>query len=138
MESIRESLNAKIESFKNITDGRLNTHHKKITYLWTGLLEQDFPWIKHEYLLNDSNYSSQIDHLIDDLTTLKIDLDEFQRSTFNLSTEKLSIKLEPIDSNFKKVKILKYLKSIFIEIAINFKSAILFHAYHSGYIDGQA
>ena len=104
MKSIRESLNAQIDSFKNITDGRLNTYHRKITYLWTESLAQDCPWIKHEYLLNDSNYSSQIDHLLDDLAASKIDLDAFKRSSFNLSTEKLSIKLEPIDSNFRKVK----------------------------------
>ena len=104
MESIRESLNAQIESFKNITDGRLNTYHRKISYLWAESQAQDCPWIKNEYLLNDSNYSSQIDHLLDDLAASKIDLDEFKRSSFYLSTEKLPIKLEPIDSNFRKVK----------------------------------
>ena len=128
MESIRESLNAKIESFKNITDAHLNTYHRKITYLWEESLAQDCPWIKHENLLNDSNYSSQIDQLLDDLASSKIDLEEFKRSSFYLSTEKLPIKLEPIDSNFRKVKFLSK------NVLMNHK---LWSIPFSGYIDGQ-
>ena len=104
LKSIRESLNAQIESFKNMTDGRLDTYHRKITYLWAESLAQDCPWIKQDYLQNDSNFSSHIDHLLDKLAASKIDLEEFKRSSFYLSTEKLPIKLEPIDSNFRKVK----------------------------------
>ena len=107
MKSIRESLNAQIESIKNITDidGRVKKHNQQIAYLWAESLEKDYHWIKHEFLLSDANYSSQIDYLVDDLAALKIDLEEFKRSTLKLSTEKLSIKLQPIDSNFRKVKI---------------------------------
>ena len=128
MKSIRESLNAQIESFKNITDGRLNTYHRKIAYFWAESLAQDCPWIKHENLLNDSNYSSQIDQLLDDLASSKIDLEEFKRSSFYLSTEKLPIKLEPIDSNFRKVKFLSK------NVLMNHK---LWSIPFSGYIDGQ-
>ena len=122
MISLKESLNAQIEFF-NTTDIRLNKHNRQITLLWAELLETNYPWIKTEYLLSDANFSSQIKNLIDDVATFKIDLEEFARSTFNLSTEKLSIKLQPIDSNFKKVNILNTANE---------------SLYFSGYIDGQA
>ena len=72
LKSIRESLND--------IDGRLKKHNQQIAFLWAESLENDYPWIKHEFL-SDANYSSQIDNLLDDLATLKIDLEEFKRST---------------------------------------------------------
>ena len=65
-------------------------HRGQLVALWAESLSQDCPWIKHEHLLNDSNYSSQIDHLLDKLAASKIYLEEFKRSSFYLSSEKLA------------------------------------------------
>lgn len=110
--------NAQMESFKNITeiDGRLNDQNRKINYLWAESLAKDCPWIKSEYMLNDTNYLSQIGNLLDDLAANQIDMETFKKSTYNITAEKISIKLEPIDSDYKKVKILNILQNIELNI----------------------
>ena len=117
--------NVRIESSKNFTeiDAMTQKIHRKLRL-------EDFAWIKTEDMLFDKNFSNQINYLVDELETEKIDMEAFARSTYPLVWEKGTIKLQHIDENFRKVGTIRTDKNAF---RIVYHSAYFHKKYYHFY-----
>lgn len=122
MKTMKQDFDNTIQHFFNESQrtqqeliSRIDNHDQKILFLWSYLhmvttnntLKNTLSWITPETITNNTDFWSQIDSYLIDITRSEVTWNQFKRLTYDLiyDPEERQIKLHNTDGNMNKVSI---------------------------------